>query len=177
MSSGPDTATIEEAGRVRRAYDAHGLRLAKYLTGSIIAMIVSTVTFTATFGPGILGSKGASLTASATGAIANYFLNRRWAWGKRGRAHVRRELVPYATTVIITAVAAAVITSTVNSIVRNYTDHRGIRTVLNTIAFLGTYGISFAVKYGIFNRLFGTKIEAIEAKHGDAPGPTERTAA
>lgn len=139
---------------VRGLVDRHGARMAKYLTGSIVAMLVSTVTFMGTFGPGVLGSKSASLAASATGAIANYFLNRRWTWGRRGRADFQRELVPYWTTVVVTAVVAAGVTGAVNAIVRDITSDRGIRTIANTCAFLATYGVSFLVKYRMFDRLF-----------------------
>lgn len=150
---------------VRRHFDEHGVRLAKYLTGSIIAMLVSTATFMGTFGPGLLGSKGASLTASATGAIVNYFLNRNWTWGQRGRGNFQREVVPYWTTVIITAIAAALVTDVVNAITRSITHDRPIRTVVNTAAFLATYGVSFLLKYRIFNRLF--------SGHGHAPETAE----
>lgn len=172
----PDTV-VNDASRIRRAYDEHGIRMAKYLTGSVIAMVVSTVTFAATFGPGVLGSKGASLAASTTGAVANYFLNRRWAWGLRGRANVRRELLPYWTTVIVIAVVAAIVTGSVNAIVREYTDHRGVRTMVNTAAFLGTYGVSFTVKYGIFNRLFRRHLNPLALKHDDERGRSTTNAA
>lgn len=138
--------------------------MAKYLTGSVAATAVSAVTFMATFGPGVLGSKGASLTASAAGAVTNYFLNRRWTWGRRGRAHVRRELVPYWTTIAVTAVIAAGVTGVVNAVGRDLTADRGVRTIANTCAFLGTYGALFLVKYRIFDRLF-----AAAHRHDRAP--------
>jgi putative flippase GtrA len=129
--------------------------MAKYFVGSVIAFFVSTVTFGVGFGTGLLGSKGASLTASAAGAIVNYFLNRNWAWGKRGRADVRRELIPYWRTVIVTAIAAAVVTGAVNAVLRDMDTARAVRTVVNTIAFVATYGIAFLFKYRMFDRLFG----------------------
>ena len=142
---------------VRRFAVEHHIRITKYFVGSVLSGVVSAITFVATFGPGFLGSKGASLTASATGAIAGYFLNRNWTWGRRGRAHFRKEVVPYWTTVVLTAIAAAVVTGTVNAIVRDMTSDRLIRTLINTVAFVGTYGLSFVLKYGLFHRLFGER--------------------
>lgn len=144
------------AERLRGVRRRHGRRMAKYFVGSVIAFVVSTVTFGVAFGTGLLGSKGASLTASATGAIVNYFLNRNWAWGKRGRADMRRELIPYWRTVILTAIAAALVTGAVNAILRDMDAARSVRTVLNTIAFVATYGIAFLFKYRMFDRLFGS---------------------
>jgi putative flippase GtrA len=132
----------------------HALKMLRYLTGSVVATVVSTVTFLVTFGPGLLGSRGASLSASATGAVANYFLNRRWTWQRRGRADVRRELLPYWATVVATALVAAVATGFVNAIVRDHTDNRSVRTLVNTLTFLGVYAVSFVVKYVVFDRLF-----------------------
>src|SRR5205814_5450973 len=105
-----------------------------------------------TFGVGLLGSKGASLTASATGALANYFLNRNWTWGRRGRADVRRELIPYWRTVVLSAIVAAAVTGGVNALLRHLHADRPVRTLVNTIAFVGTYGVLFLVKYRLFDR-------------------------
>ena len=150
------TLSTFNADRLRSVRKRHGRRMAKYFVGSVIAFVVSTVTFGVAFGTGLLGSKGASLTASATGAIVNYFLNRNWAWGKRGRADMRRELIPYWRTVVFTAIAAAVVTGAVNAILRDLDAARAVRTVLNTVAFVATYGIAFLFKYRMFDRLFGT---------------------
>jgi putative flippase GtrA len=148
------TIPLFNAKRLRSVRKRHGRRMAKYFIGSVIAFFVSTATFGVAFGTGLLGSKGASLTASATGAIVNYFLNRNWAWGVRGRADVRRELIPYWRTVIVTAIAAALVTGAVNAVMRDMGTDRSVRTVVNTIAFVATYGIAFLFKYRMFDRLF-----------------------
>lgn len=139
---------------LRRLAADHSVRITKYFLGSVIAGLITVVTFVATFGPGLLGSKGASLTASAVGAVANYFLNRNWAWGRRGRAQLRAEIIPYWLTVIATAVAVTIVTSTVNAIVLGITADRGIRTVVNATAFVSTYAALFLLKYVVFDRLF-----------------------
>ncbi|MFL6138337.1 MAG: hypothetical protein ACJ74O_11105 [Frankiaceae bacterium] len=138
----------------------HRIRMSRYFAGSVICTIISAVTFMVAFGFDLLGSRGASLLSSATGAVAGYYLNRSWAWGRRGRADVRRELVPYWTTIVLTAIAAALVTGAVNHVVVGITDHRGVRMLFDTAAFLGTYLVSFVVKYVVFNRLFAGPGEA-----------------
>jgi len=170
------TLPIFDAERLRRVRKRHGRKMAKYFVGSVIAFIVSTVAFGVAFGAGLLGSKGASLTASAFGAIVNYFLNRNWAWGKRGRADVRRELIPYWRTVIITAVAAAVVTGAVNAILRDLDTARSVRTIVNTVAFVATYGVAFLFKYRMFDRLFGTHHRRRDQPAVDRPAADELTA-
>lgn len=138
----------------------HGRKVAKYFVGSVIATIVSTLTFVLTFGPGLLGARSASLASSGTGAIANYFLNRNWTWERRGRAGFRSEMLPYWTVVIVTAVVAALFTGVVNDLVRHVTDNRATRTLVNTAAYVTVYGVSFIVKYVFFDRLFTRRARA-----------------
>lgn len=159
--------TAESFGdRARRLRAEHGRKMAKYFAGSIAATLVSTGTFMGTFGPGLLGSKSASLAASATGAVTNYFLNRNWTWERRGRASFRRELLPYWATVVTTALVAALVTGGVNAIVRHYSSDRTLRTLINTCAFLAVYGGSFLVKYRLFDRLFAGNREAAATETG-----------
>jgi putative flippase GtrA len=144
--------------------------MGRYFAGSVICTVISAVTFMVAFGFGLLGSRGASLLSSATGAVAGYWLNRTWAWGRRGRADVRRELVPYWTTIIVTAIAAALVTGAVNHVVAGITDHRGVRTLFDTAAFLGTYLVSFIVKYVVFNRVFAGSAAGAPGADGPAGG-------
>ena len=140
--------------RIRRLIDDHGGRMAKFLTGSVISTVVATVTFVSVFGSGLLGSKGSSLVSSAVAAVVAYFLNRHWTWGRRDRADFRSEMLPYWGMVIGTAIAAALVTGAANNLVRSITPDRGVRTVTNALAYLGTYGLFFLLKYRVFHALF-----------------------
>ena len=42
--------------------------------------------------PGVIW---ATLSGNLVAVIPSYYWNRAWAWGKRGRSHFRREIVPY----------------------------------------------------------------------------------
>jgi putative flippase GtrA len=42
--------------------------------------------------PGVLW---ATLSGNLVAVIPSYYWNRAWAWGKRGKSHFRREVVPY----------------------------------------------------------------------------------
>jgi hypothetical protein len=66
---------------------------------------------------------------------------------------------------VATAAAAAVVTGVVNSAVRGITTHHGVRTLFDAAAFLGTYLVSFVVKYVVFNRLFAGS----RGGHDDSP--------
>lgn len=128
--------------------------MAKFLTGSLISTAIATGTFVLVFGTGRFGSKTSSLVSSGVAAIAAYFLNRHWTWGRRDRPKFRSEMLPYWSMVIGTAIAAAVVTGAANDLVKSITPDRGIRTITNTMAYLGTYGVFFLLKYRVFHGLF-----------------------
>jgi putative flippase GtrA len=140
----------------RRVESGVAGRMTRYLAGSVICTVISTLTFLVVFGAGLLGSRASSLLASAVGSVFGYWLNRNWTWGKRGVGHVGREMVPYWLTVVGTAVAAALVTGWVNGLVRGATTSHNVRAVADAAAYVGTYGLFFVVKYLIFDRLFST---------------------
>jgi putative flippase GtrA len=149
----------------------HLPRVGRYIAGSLISGVLSTATFYILFATGALGSRSASLVASGVGAVASYFLNRSWAWGRKGRAHWRREMLPYWITIVVTSVFVALLTGAANAIVRAITDDHAIRAVTNTIAFVGAYALSFVVKYWVFDKVFRTKHE-IRLDRGSVSPPT-----
>lgn len=140
--------------------------MAKFATGSLISTVVATATFVVVFRNGWLGAKGSSLASSAVAAVVAYFLNRHWTWGRRDRADLRSEMLPYWGMVIGTAIAAALVTGAANNLVRSITPDRGIRTVTNALAYLGTYGVFFLLKYRVFHALFHRE-ETAERPRGE----------
>ena len=147
-------------GRARRVLESgHAHRLVRYALGSIICTTVSAVLFVVLFATALMGSRGASLTASAVAAVIGYWLNRRWTWGRRRRPDLRRELLPYWATIVVTAVLAALVTGAVNGVLRGSGVSRGIRTAVDLVAYLGTYGVLFTAKYLLFHRMFTSRTE------------------
>ena len=127
-------------------------KLIRYALGSVVSFGVSEVTLVALFAPHLLGARGASLVASVAGLIPGYFLNRNWAWGRRGRSDFWREVAPYWVSVVVSAVVAAVSIGAVNTAVADLS--RPVRTVLNAATYLAVYGVFFVAKFILFNRLF-----------------------
>lgn len=155
--------------RVRAAAEGgHASRLVRYTLGSVICTAVSAVAFVVLFATAVLGSRAAALAASAIAAVIGYVLNRRWAWGRRQRADLRTEVIPYWATIIVTAIVASLVTGAVNSVLRSSGASRGIRTLVDLLAYLGTYGVMFVAKYVVFHRLFTRRPD------GSAPTTAEQ---
>lgn len=148
-------------GPAQRMFTAgHGGRLARYAAGSVICTLISTAVLIGLLAGGVLGSRASSLLASAIGSLAGYWLNRNWTFGVKGMGTLRRDMIPYWATVVVTAVAAALVTGATNAAIRHITDHTGVRAVGDAIAYLATYGFFFVAKYVVFNRLFAGRRDA-----------------
>lgn len=126
-----------------------GRRLWRYSLGSVVAFGVSELTFVLLFNPHVLGAKGSAIVASVVGIIPGYTLNRRWAWGQRGRSRLWREVVPYWVAAIASIIAAAYATGAVNDAVSTWS--RDARTAINAIAYMAAYGVLFVAKFLFFN--------------------------
>jgi putative flippase GtrA len=127
----------------------------RYAAGSVIAGVISQTVFVACYALGA-APVVASITAFVAGAVPNYLLNRLWAWEQRGRARVGREVLPYAAIVVVTALAAAAVTSAADAWVRTAVESRAWQVALVGAAFLGTYGFMFVLKFVLFDRLIFT---------------------
>ncbi len=137
------------------ARSAEGVKLFKYTLVSAISALTSIVLLALIYGVLRLWTEVPSvLVADILAGIPAYFLNRQWVWGKSGRSHVWREVVPFFV-VSITGIGFAIVTA---SLARNYADahdlHHLARTVLVVGANIGAFALVWFAKYLFLNRLF-----------------------
>ena len=75
-----------------------GRKLIRFTGVSVVSTVVSVLVITLVYGLRIIRSEvEATLFGNIVAAIPSYTLNRRWTWGKTGRSHVRKEILPFAT--------------------------------------------------------------------------------
>jgi putative flippase GtrA len=127
-------------------------RLARAAASSALATALSQITLI-----GLLWAGAAPVLASAVafvvGAVPNYFVSRRWAWGKRGKPPVGRELVPYLAVIAATGVASVGLTTVAGWLVEPLDLPKLWSIVLLDAAFLGSYGVVFLVKFTLLDRI------------------------
>ncbi|HUZ19973.1 MAG TPA: GtrA family protein [Acidimicrobiales bacterium] len=101
---------------------------------------------------GIKSAAESNLFATAITTVPAYYLNRTWAWGKRGRSHLWREVVPFWTIAIL----SIVLSTAVVRVVAHATVHVHSRS-LQTLAVQGasflTYGVIWVGKFMLFNKV------------------------
>jgi putative flippase GtrA len=80
---------------MRHARTPTGQKLVKYTMVSLISVAVSQALLALAFGVFRWSAASANVFAVALSALPSYYLNRAWAWGKRGRSHLLKEVLPF----------------------------------------------------------------------------------
>jgi putative flippase GtrA len=138
-----------------------GLKIVRYTLVSLISALTSLVLLTIVYGVLRLWSPVVStLFTNLMAGIPSYILNRRWVWGKSGRSHFWREILPFLV-MSITGIGFALYAA---SLAHNFASahhlHHLAQTVLVVGANIAAFGILWLLKFIILNRLFAQIADA-----------------
>jgi putative flippase GtrA len=132
-----------------------GRKIFRYTMTSVITTGVSLFVLGLVFGVLRLWSEVPStLFANVTAAFPSYWLNRRWAWGKSGRSHVLKEVLPF-WVMSLASIAFSMVGASLARYVGNHfrLDHFD-ETILVLTANVLSFGIFWVLKLMVFNRTF-----------------------
>jgi putative flippase GtrA len=150
---GQHSATLT---RARDFYSTpQGKKLVRFVLVSIVSAIISFVLLAIIYGGLHLWSEVPStLVATILASIPNYYLNRRWVWGKSGRSRVWREWIPFWAITILGLVLALVAAA----LAHNFSNAHDLGHVARTIVLLASnliaFGSRWILKFVILNRVF-----------------------
>ncbi len=145
----------------------------RYSMVSGIAIVISqAVILVCTWAFGFSGI-AANTVGSIAATPASYELNRKWAWGKHGKSHLWKEVVPFWALTIIGFLASTGTTQLADDMAHH--DHvTGLaRSLVIMAASLFAWGVVWVVKFVVFNKLVFVARAADAAGHpspGGAPG-------
>jgi len=122
----------------------------RYSMVSVVAVAVSQVVlFTAQF---FWSARTSNIVAVCVSAIPSYQLNRQWVWGKSGRSHVMREIVPFWTMALAGLVLSTWFADFAATNAHQITaSHLGVKIIVNAAAFTA-FGVLWVGKFLILNR-------------------------
>lgn len=127
----------------------------KFTMVSVISALTSLVVLAIVYGGLRLWSEVPSvLFSNLCAGIPSYMLNRRWVWGKSGRSHLVKEILPFVV-ISVTGIGFSLFTA---SLAHHYADvhhlHHLVRTALVLFTNIASFGILWVFKFMILNRLF-----------------------
>jgi putative flippase GtrA len=130
-------------------------RLFRYSMVSVISTIVSFGVLAIIFGVlHLWGEIVSTVVANVSATIPSYYLNRKWVWGKGGRSHLTKEIVPFWTMGalgIFVSIGGAAVARHIG--IEHNLSHL-MQTALVLFANLVSFGIFWVLKFMVFNRLF-----------------------
>jgi putative flippase GtrA len=142
-----------------------GRKIFRYTMVSVISTAVSLFVIALVYGVlHLWGEVESTIFGNAVATFPSYWLNRKWAWGKHGRSHFMKEVVPFwvmaALGIAFSIVGAA--------LARHYAIKYNLDHFETTLLVLAANVFSFAIfwvaKMLVFNRLFRTELDEFDER-------------
>jgi putative flippase GtrA len=128
-----------------------GRKMVRYSLVSVISVVVSQVVLF--LAQSFWSARTSNIIAVCVSAVPSYYLNRAWAWGKTGKSHLMKEIVPFWSLAFLGLVISTWAADFAESNAHHLTSSDlGVKLVVN-IAALAAFGVLWIGKFFIFNRL------------------------
>ena len=147
---------VELVHRIQEWSKSHeGKKLIRFTAVSVISTGVSFVTLFLVFGVFKVWTQVPStIFANAVATIPSYNLNRKWAWGKGGRSHLMKEILPFwSMSAVGIAVSVVGAQAARHVSVKHHLPHLE-QTIIVLVANVLSFAIFWVLKLLLFNRLF-----------------------
>ena len=147
---------VDLVHRIQEWSKSHeGKKLIRFTAVSVISTGVSFVTLFLVFGVFKVWTQVPStIFANAVATIPSYNLNRKWAWGKSGRSHLMKEILPFwSMSAVGIAVSVVGAQAARHVSVKHHLPHLE-QTIIVLTANVLSFAIFWVLKLLLFNRLF-----------------------
>ena len=126
-------------------------RAVRYSLASVISTIISQAVLAASFGLGHIPARTANIVACIVATGPSYYLNRSWAWGRRGRSNLWREIVPFWALALLGLAFSTWAADLASSLAqRSQLSHAATALVIN-LAALTAFGTLWVSKFALLN--------------------------
>ena len=126
-------------------------RIVRYSVVSLVSIVVSQSVLLATFGMLNWAAGPSNIAACAVATLPSYYLNRAWAWGRRGRSHPLKEVVPFWALAFIGLAFSTWAADFGSTLARQAAVSHGTATAIVMTSALLAFGVLWAGKFAIFN--------------------------
>lgn len=142
-----------------------GQKLFRYSMASVVAVIVSNVCLLIFVGLMRLGAVWASTLATTIAAVPSYEMNRKWAWGKRGKSHLMKEVLPFWALGLLGWGFSTIAVYLMEQYAKHHHFSHVAKTFWVAFVYLAAFGVLWIGKFIIFNKLM-----FVHRHHDDAAG-------
>lgn len=128
---------------------SHGL---KYSAVSVVNVIVGQgllILFTGAH----LGPTTANILAVCLSAIPAYYMNRAWVWGKKGKSHFRKEILPFWGFALLGLVLSSITVTIASAAVGYEPGIEGWKRLVPNLANMFAFGVLWVAKFFILDAL------------------------
>lgn len=129
-----------------------GRRLIKYSMVSVVSVIVSQVALLIALY--FVTATWSNIIAVAVGTVPSYELNRSWVWGKSGKSHLLKEVVPFWGLSFLGLVISTLAVKVVSEhVIHDATPDTTWEKLVILATSLGAFGVLWIGKFLIINKL------------------------
>ena len=150
-----------------RARTPGGQKALKYMAVSVVTVAVSQIALFSLYAGFHWTAKSANVMACLVGGIPSYYLNRSWTWGKRGRSHLVKELLPFWVLAFLGLAFSTWAADFAESWARDNIDGRLGQAVVINAAVFTAFGVLWVVKFVIFNKVLFVQDEDLRTALAD----------
>jgi putative flippase GtrA len=99
---------------------------------------------------------------NAVATVPSYWLNRKWAWGKHGRSHFLKEVVPFWTMAAAGIAFSIIWAALARHVAIKYQLNHLETTVVVLVANVMSFGVFWVLKLMLFNRMFRQELDEFD---------------
>ena len=133
--------------------DSSTHKFIRYSMVSAVAIVISQVTILICAWVFGLSGIAANTIGALTATPASYELNRKWAWGKSGKSHLWREVVPFWALTLVGFLGSTGMVELADNLAKSHGITGLLRALLIMCASLFAYGVVWIVKFVLFNHV------------------------
>lgn len=140
-----------------------GRKLIRFTSVSVISTLTSQFCLFILFNVIGLGVIESTVLANVIATVPSYNLNRRWSWGKSGKSHLVKEIIPFwvisALGIGTSFFGSLIAKGVVNAHKYPHVSHAAAwpklgQWVIVAVANFGSFGIFWVLKLMVFNKIF-----------------------
>jgi putative flippase GtrA len=128
-----------------------GRKLVRYGLASVINVVVAEAVLAFAFGVLAWPARRAAVLAAVVAAFPAYWLARRWVWGRSGRSHLMKEIVPFWALALFGMVLNTWVAGVAETVGARVTASRLGQTVILMGSVLGVSMAFWAVRFFLLN--------------------------